>query len=672
MKINRKIFRSVFGALAITLCPFVNVNVSAISFPSEAVSNATVDTNTENILNENILSTKNLLSVNNINTTSEEDEEICSGIDLNGTACYDTLSDALSAIATWDRTAQNTITLMSDVVDETTSMYQFVQNVTIDLNGHTLTTARSFYVYATNVSFTGNGVVNFSNTMPINLLGSKNATSTNYTNLTVDSGVTMRSTAPSYSYLISLASNNYLDYKYGITVNYNGKLESAEGTKCLAFFVNGNYKDTSLVINIGSTAVLNVFYGLVASGWATVNFSGVINTTGAGIEMRAGELNINGGGITVAEDVQYEVHPNGSGTTTTGAAVAIAQHTTQLPIAVTISGGEFRAQVPFSEANPQANPDEAIAKTSATISGGTFESYGNTPVISEDYSGFITGGRFNGEINSEMVANDYTLYNIGGYYEVLPTIKTDTKDEVTDDETSDANIAALSEMTDEVMALVISEFGALENNEYELSDGLKVQIEDAATFEQAVREGKTITTALTASEEDVTDSLSDEEKELLHGTMTEDATKVGIFDYSITMTTSDGTVVARIVEMPTELSLSFGLADIAPAEENVDRNYHVVRSHKGSADELNVALSEDGERLQFGSDKFSNFLVFYVETEAEDENILAPNVPDTGVFTGITNFVRDNFFTATLLFAVLAYLSWHYYQIHKVRKTRNS
>lgn len=128
---------------------------------------------------------------------------------------------------------------------------------------------------------------------------------------------------------------------------------------------------------------------------------GVLEGDG-GIEIRAGTLTVTGGQIVATHDT-YSVAANGSGTTTNGAAIAVAQHTTKLPIAVKITGGTFTGQVAFSEANPQNNSLADIAKLSATISGGSFVG-GVAAVRSADLTNFIYSGEFNQALDSGYVA----------------------------------------------------------------------------------------------------------------------------------------------------------------------------------------------------------------------------------------------------------------------------
>lgn len=90
-----------------------------------------------------------------------------------------------------------------------------------------------------------------------------------------------------------------------------------------------------------------------------------------------------------------------------GAAIAVSQHTTQLPIKVEINGGEFAGHAAFYQANPQNNPQEALDKIELSIKGGTFYSrVGGNPIIkSDNFTKFIQGGIFFDDV-SEYVVDD--------------------------------------------------------------------------------------------------------------------------------------------------------------------------------------------------------------------------------------------------------------------------
>ena len=109
----------------------------------------------------------------------------------------------------------------------------------------------------------------------------------------------------------------------------------------------------------------------------------------AGVEVRAGDLTIEGATVVVTGEDAYAVIPNGNGATTTGAAVAVAQHTTRKPIEVSITKGTFIGPVAFSEADPQ---DGEPVSVTLGISGGAF--VGNIVSENNDKEDFVTGGDF--------------------------------------------------------------------------------------------------------------------------------------------------------------------------------------------------------------------------------------------------------------------------------------
>lgn len=122
-------------------------------------------------------------------------------------------------------------------------------------------------------------------------------------------------------------------------------------------------------------------------GTLTIN-NGEITGENAAVELRSGTLNI-AGGILKSTAKAYNEEPNGSGTTVSGAALAISQHTTKKQINVSITGGTFNGKYAFSEAGVQAGSGE-VTGVSLSISGGTFTG----DVKSDDCTDFITGGSF--------------------------------------------------------------------------------------------------------------------------------------------------------------------------------------------------------------------------------------------------------------------------------------
>ena len=195
------------------------------------------------------------------------------------------------------------------------------------------------------------------------------------------------------------------------TVEFNdGTINAGSG---IGISGNGSASCAGTKITV-SGGTINAALGVYApqiDGLTIIN-GGVINGSDAGVEIRAGTLEISGGEINVPADTAYTTAANGSGSTTTGAAISVAQHTTQQEINVTISGGTFTAPVPFSETNPQGNPATAIENVTVSITGGTFNATSDDAVISDDFEKFITGGTYSEAPAEEQLDDGKDAYEV--------------------------------------------------------------------------------------------------------------------------------------------------------------------------------------------------------------------------------------------------------------------
>ena len=183
----------------------------------------------------------------------------------------------------------------------------------------------------------------------------------------------------------------------------NGGAVSATGDGSIAIAGNGTTDPASS--NYGGNAKFTINGGVIESGELGIyapQVNGVTTISGGainaltGVEVRAGSLNITGGTIMVKDGAEYKVEKNGSGSTTTGAAVAVAQHTTRKPINVNITGGTFVGPVAFSEADPQ---DGDPVDVTLSISGGVF--VGDIVSESYDLEDFVKGGDYVNYLESE-------------------------------------------------------------------------------------------------------------------------------------------------------------------------------------------------------------------------------------------------------------------------------
>ena len=139
-----------------------------------------------------------------------------------------------------------------------------------------------------------------------------------------------------------------------------------------------------------------------------LNISGGTITGATGIEVRSGTVNITGGTI-VGNGNPFESDPNGNGSTTTGAGIAIVQHTTKNSIDVSISSGNISGYRAVYESNLQNNEQTDIEKIDISITGGNFEAIngGTEAVLVDDkeiISDIVSGGTFKGTLDESLIA----------------------------------------------------------------------------------------------------------------------------------------------------------------------------------------------------------------------------------------------------------------------------
>jgi len=186
--------------------------------------------------------------------------------------------------------------------------------------------------------------------------------------LVIGENVTLDGSASGYGLNIFGSNSDALN-KIDVTVN--GKVKSV-------IFVLGNLKNTANEINITVNGTVDSpKTGIALNGYANVTVSDGASVTGTtGIEVRAGKLTVGAATIT-ATAKPAKVTANGSGTTTDGAAIAVAQHTTLLPIDVKINGATLKGYTGLAVSNPQGNKDnepKSVTVSNTTVNptnGGT-------------------------------------------------------------------------------------------------------------------------------------------------------------------------------------------------------------------------------------------------------------------------------------------------------------
>ena len=188
-----------------------------------------------------------------------------------------------------------------------------------------------------------------------------------------------------------------------LTVN-GGKIS----TVGYAIAGNGNDHNTEITIEGNSEVTSSGTQAIFHPQDGTLNVKGGTITGVSGIEMRAGTLNVTGGEIIGTAD-EITVKANGSGSTTSGAGIAVAQHTTKLPVTVNVSGGQISGAAALYESNPQGNASPAIEQVEIHLTGGDFQATGTDAVFSQNKKNFISGGTYSSDVSEYVVEGNQAL-----------------------------------------------------------------------------------------------------------------------------------------------------------------------------------------------------------------------------------------------------------------------
>ena len=175
-----------------------------------------------------------------------------------------------------------------------------------------------------------------------------------------------------------------------------------------AFYHNGTASGLTLSVTETTMSSENGD-GMYLAGDAVTTLSNCTITGATGVEIRAGKLTVNGGSLKAT--AAYSVNPNGNGSTTEGAAIAIAQHTTKKNIEVTLNGGTYTGEKAISESNPQVN--DPAPQVAMSVTAGTFVG----DVVTADVTNFISGGTFSNSVNPTYLADglNYEVHTNAGY-----------------------------------------------------------------------------------------------------------------------------------------------------------------------------------------------------------------------------------------------------------------
>ena len=288
------------------------------------------------------------------------------------------------------------ITLLADVKDCARITLSQGETVNINLNDCDIGFVQNgyFYIQHGTLNLTGNGEVYEQSPYYGAVLMKGGAEDvSNYSVVTVGENVTLRGWAGLF---IDQNGNN----NYGIVANVYGTLKSVKDTSGAgghALYVNGTIKATEgnvpKITLDGATLNTEAGNGIYLAGYTETSIRNSTITSSSegstGIEIRAGKLTITDSTVTGGTG-KFEAIPNGNGSTTANVALAVVQHTTELPLEVTINSGEFTGGAALFQQNVQENEDEAVATIKLDVRDGNFEGQ----VYSENVENFISGGTF--------------------------------------------------------------------------------------------------------------------------------------------------------------------------------------------------------------------------------------------------------------------------------------
>ena len=522
----------------------------------------------------------------------------------------------------------------------------------------TTTNALAGFYNAGTLLLTG-GSINVS-TYGINILSGDATTNETIINTSGDAGVNV--TNGSFT-MNGGEVNSSTEGKWGILTWHDSTFTMNGGTVTAdSFALSGNGTIDPQKANYGSNTTWNLNAGTLTSRSTTAVYQPQANSTttlgdnmvltGAqtGIEVRSGNLTVNGATITSTAD-EYKSAANGNGTTTSGAAIVAVQHTTKQPINILINDGTFTGPVAFSQENLQGNDAESISKVQATISGGNFIATNGDPiVISGDLTKFISGGSFSKAPDTAYIADGKTAYETSQEtWVVLPTVtpaaddaaKPDERDAVaayaagliadmiTNDESSNTSITLTPETDAE---------GNVTRTGIEV---LKAKLAEGCTLATAV---ETSNGYIAESDYETTEAYSELTDYLAANY--EDTQLIGLVGAQVNLYASDGTPLGIIRQLGNEVTLSAALStdDLSPAD-GTTRTFFILRGHTDENGQVTVEeitdYNLDSNSLEFKTDKFSTFAVGYTDTTATNGSSSSTTTTTSDTTTSTTSDTTD-------------------------------
>ena len=330
----------------------------------------------------------------------------------DGTVNRYTSSDAIAAFSDARQSPGSTLKLLQDVSHNGSATLK--GDMTLDLNGHTYTnTARletaDVFTVPSNATFR---IIDSSGTGEGTLTTkyAKNAL------VTTDDGTSNASIYIGQG--VTLSGGTVLLVGKNPTLNVYGTIDG--GSSCAV--QNNGATTTNSTINLYNGAVIkSTGHAVYHPGIGTLNVNRGAEVAGGnvGIEMRKGTLNVYEDATITGGEGTPGSSQNPSGSTTSNAAIAVAQHGGSTdPVKVNVYGGEISGSAAVYESNPQGNDPASTSQITLNLTGGAYIGQ----VSSATQTGFITGGQFSTDVK-EYIADEYdqlvlaenVRYQVGAY-----------------------------------------------------------------------------------------------------------------------------------------------------------------------------------------------------------------------------------------------------------------
>lgn len=336
---------------------------------------------------------------------------------------YLTLKDAVAAA-----TNGQTVKLMKNAsISESLTIKN---TITLNLNDKTITACeKAFKILADGsnpggfLTVMGKGTIDadYKNGVFF-LIGSDNSDDDKAAKLVVRENVNIINS--NYTFWIDRVSGK--NVSYNVAVDIYGKVTADEPV-----YVSGNIhaaEGNVPTIYIHSGAEFNIFGNdeLYLAGYAKTTIdpgTKFTNAEGNTVTIAAGELVINGGTFNAGSTIGGVTGTGGAIDVSTSSAVYVQQHTTNLPIKVTVNDGLFTAAIPFYQEAGANGETSAPQLVDLAISGGTFTSNcsveGGVSVKSANKTNFITGGTFSSDPSAYVAERCEVTMLEGGKYQVV-------------------------------------------------------------------------------------------------------------------------------------------------------------------------------------------------------------------------------------------------------------